>query len=175
MAKQNMGGVYANMDFPPYSYQPYPRHIVTGPHGKYEVAHSAEEESKILAKLQKDQDDAPAEPVHFVADPEKEILISRARELQVPFNSLWSKAKLKKLVEQAEADTDVDSLPAEDLERKKLITSITAEDVEEEEAAESAEDYKETLIAKARNLGINANKLWGIPRLKASIAEKQVR
>lgn len=173
MAKQNFGGVYANMEFPPYTYQPYPRHIHTGPHGQYEVANSEEEETQIRARLQKDHDDAPAAPVPYVADPAKEILISRARELGVPFNALWSKAKLQKTVDEAEAA--VDDLPPEELPKVKKMVEAAPEDEDVEDSEEdqfnSPEDYKDHLIAEANSLGIKANKLWGIPRLKSSIAE----
>lgn len=159
MAKPHTGGVYANMDFPPYVYQPYPRHVPTGPHGKYEVANSEAEEAAILGKLQKDQDDAPAVMAPHVADPEKEILISRARELGVPFNSKWSKMKLQLLVNEAEAA--VDDLPPEEEPTKRKGKSV--EDVEE--------GLKDHLIEQAKALGIPANKLWGIPRLRSSISE----
>lgn len=159
MAKQNLGGVYANMEFAPYTYQEYPKHVPIGPNGKYEVALNAAEEERILSKMQKYDDDAPAETVAYVPDPDKEILISRAAELGIPINRKWSKAKIQTLVEGAE--DDVDSLPAE------------SEKTEDEEALSNTtpEELKESLIAKAKSLGIPANKLWGIPRLKASIAE----
>lgn len=143
MAKQNYGGVYANMEFPPYEFREYPKHVVTGPFGQYEVANNETEETVIRAKLQKDHDDAPAVAAPMVADPAKEILISRAREIGVPFNPMWSKVKLDAVVKAAEAE--LDNLPPE-------------------------EDDKDALIARANALGIKATKLWGIPRLKQDIA-----
>lgn len=150
MAKQNFGGVYANMDFPPYVWVEYPKHLIVGPHGKYEIVNSKEEEAKLRERIQSDEDAAPAEYVPYVPDPEKEILLSRARELGLPFNSKWSKTKLLSIVEEAEAETD--NLPAE-------VDQITSPDM-----------YKEKLIAEARSLGIQATKLWGIPRLESHIA-----
>lgn len=148
MAKQNLGGVYANMDFPPYEYREYPKHIRTGPYGRYEVANNAAEEEKILAKLKQDNDDAPAIMAPLIADPEKEILISRARELGIAFNSQWSKAKLTLVVQAAEKE--IDNLPPE------------------EEL-----DEKAKLYAEAKSLGLKAQgmHLWKIERLKAAIAE----
>lgn len=164
MAKQQYGGVYANMPFKPYVYMEYPKHISTGKHGQYEIANDPEEEKTILARLQKDEDDAPAIVAPHTADHEKDILISRATELGVAFNPKWSKAKLLKIVEQAEEDAD--NLPAIAVGNKKMKTAL-AEDGEE--------PSKEALIAKAQSLGIQANKLWGIPRLKSSIAEVEAK
>lgn len=154
MAKQNYGGVYANMEFPPYVWTEYPKHVPIGG-GRYEVANNADDEAKILQRLQKDEDNAPAYIEPLVTDPAKEILISRARELGVPFNAKWSKTKLEQVVKEAE-DT-IDSLPAE---------SNKSEDTEL-----PSEELKEKLLAEAKALGIPANRLWGIPRLRASIAE----
>lgn len=149
VAKQNLGGVYANMDFPPYEYREYPKHIRTGPYGKYEVALNQEDELKILTRLKQDDDNAPAiAPAALIADPEKEILISRVRELGVAFNPQWSKAKLSKVVDEAEKE--VDNLPPE------------------EELDEKAKLYKE---AKALGLKAQGMHLWKSERLKAAIAE----
>lgn len=166
MAKQNYGGVYANMDFKPYAYTEYPKHIPTGPHGKFETANDAMEEKAILAKLQKDEDDAPAIAMPFVSDHAKDILISRATELGVAFNPKWSKMKLEQTVKQAEEDTD--NLPADVVGTRKVkpIIDMTATEIDSE-----PEISKDDLIAQAKALGIPANKLWGIPRLKSSIAE----
>lgn len=179
MAKQNMGGVYANMEFPPYEFREYPKQVNTGPHGKFTVVHTRAEEDKLRQQLQKDHDDAPAEYVPHVADPEKEILISRARELGVPFNSKWSKAKLKITVQEAEAD--VDSLPAEqpvkargpEYGNEDGDLPISSPPAEGEEDYETPEELKAALLAKAKSMGINPTgiHLWGIPRLKSAIAE----
>lgn len=172
MAKQNLGGVYANMDFPAYEWKEFPKAVTTGPHGQYVVVQSAIEESEVRSKLQKDQDDAPAIHIPYVADPEKEILISRARELGVAFNPKWSKAKLQVTVNEAERE--VDSLPAE-LPKKKSAPVITTIEPEIELHNESPEDTKARLVAEVKALGINPTgiHLWGIPRLKAAIAEAQ--
>jgi len=170
MAKQNYGGVYANMDFPPYTYVPYPRHIATGPRGEYEVAYSEEEERKIKARLQREHDNMPEEVEAFATDPEKEILISRARELNVPINKKWSKEKLKSVVSAAEAD--IDNLPPEDEDDDHIgVVSLTAPTNNNDDNAET--DDKEALLGQARDLGIKAQgmHLWGVPRLKATIAE----
>lgn len=178
MAKKNYGGVYANMEFPPYEYIPYPRHIITGPNGLYEVANSEEEEKRIKDRLRKAHDDAPAEFEAFIADPEKDILVSRARELNVPINRKWSKQKLQQVIQEAESA--IDSLPPEDQEDAKSVfaetpvidhfahiqTSLSA-------PAQIEEDDKDELVAQAKALGLPATKVWGIPRLKASIAEAQ--
>lgn len=177
MAKQNLGGVYANMDFPPYVWQEYPKHIATGPHGKYEVAQNAADEERIRAKLQKDQDDAPAEPVHLVLDPQKEILISRAHELGVAINRKWSVAKLQQVVNAAEQS--VDNLPAEGEEGQADETpndpSGTVVDMPQEPIDETPKQLKDRLLAEAKALGIEAHHLWGVPRLKAAIAEAQAK
>lgn len=155
--QHNYGGVYANLDYVKLygnkTYKEYPKHIPTGPHGKFEEARDEIEESKILAKLQKDDDDAPAEVVNYVADPEKEILISRAAELGVAINRKWSKAKIAQTIQDAE--DSIDLLPVE---------AAPAE-------PEQTEELKTELIAEAKALGIPATKLWGIPRLRATISE----
>lgn len=150
MAKQNLGGVYALMDFPPYSYQEFPKHIKVDRHGNYEIAQNAEEESKILEKI---LDSMPAETeVEVLAsDPQREFLIARAKELNVAINRKWSIAKLTAAI--SEVENSVDNLPAET----------------------PATELKDELIAKAKELGIPANKLWGIPRLKASIEEAEAK
>ena len=171
---QNLGGVYANMDFPPYTYIEYPKHITVGPHGKIEVANNIDEEKAIRSRLQKASDDAPAEIHNYVADPEKEILISRARELGVPFNAKWSKAKLQSVVDAAELE--IDNLPPEDSEAKKAAQEAAIEqqfDDEDPDPVESAEEEKTRLYEKAKSLGINEKNmhLWGASRLKSAIAE----
>lgn len=176
MAKKNYGGVYANMEFPPYEYVPYPRHIITGPNGLFEVAHSEQDEKEIKTRLRKERDEAPEESEAFAIDPEKEILISRARELSVPINRKWSKEKLGKVVRDAE--DAIDNLPPEDDQPVKQsqinLDDEPAEDFVEEPKLESTEDKAE-LIAQAKALGIPATFLWGVPRLKASIAEAQAK
>lgn len=176
MAKQNFGGVYANMDFPPYVWQEYPKYIATGVNGQHTIVYSAVEESALKNKMQKAQDDMPAEPVHYVADPEKEILISRAAELEVPINRKWSKAKLEQVVKEAEEA--IDDLPAEEAPVKNMKLAVIEEyndDQEIVEDSESPEEYKDRLINEAKALNIPANKLWGIPRLTASIAEAKAK
>lgn len=174
-ARKPYGGVYEGMDFEaiygPKEWKEFPKAVVTGPHGKSVVVQNAIEEKALRAQIQKDEDDAPAEQPVFAADPEKEILISRARELGVAFNPKWSKAKLKATVETAEAD--VDSLPAE------TKTHTPSKSLEEIAANlpplhnESIEDQKERLLDQAKAMGVkgNAMHMWGIPRLKAAIAE----
>lgn len=148
MAKQNLGGVYANMDFPPYVWQEYPKHIKTGQYGQFEIAANAQDEERILSKLQLEDDNAPAIAAPLVADPEKEILISRAVELGIAFNPKWSKAKLTTVIDIAEKE--VDNLPPE-------------EEVDE----------KAKLYAEAKSLGLKAQgmHLWKAERLKAAISE----
>ncbi len=150
--KQNLGGVYANMEFPTYEYTEFPKHVVIGPHGKYVVIHNKEEENELLAKLQQDYDDAPPETVRHVVDPAKEILISRAAELGVAINRQWSVAKLQKVIQEVEEA--VDNLPPEG----------------DSVGGKAPVENKDELIAKAKSLGIKATHLWGIPRLKAEIA-----
>lgn len=171
MAKQNYGGVYANMEFKPYVWTEYPKHITTGPNGIYETAQDAVQEQNIKERLQKDEDDAPAILSPHTSDPAKEILISRATELGVAFNSKWSKAKLEQVVAQAEEDAD--NLPADVVGTKKIIDKQKNAVISIESGEIIDEPTKEELIVQAQSLGIQANKLWGIPRLKASIAEAQ--
>lgn len=183
MAKQNLGGVYANMDFPPYVWQEYPKHISTGPYGKFETVHSKQEEMAILARLDSEFDNAPAEAVKYVPDPEKDILIARARELGVAINPKWSKAKLSVVV--SEAEEAVDNLPAElpqarERPSNKLTlgnvappqSMLPAEDPKDAQY-DSPDDLKNALYLEAKDLGINGTgmHLWGIPRLKQAIAE----
>lgn len=151
MAKQNLGGIYQNMEFTPWVFKEYPKHVPTGPYGQFAVANNAEEEHRILKRVQQDQDDAPALTMPHVRDPEKDILISRAQELQVPFNPKWSKGKLQQLVDEAEEQ--VDMLPVDE---SRLHPADFADTVAE----------KDRLIAEAKALGIPANRIWGIPRLQ---------
>jgi hypothetical protein len=174
MAKQNFGGVYANMEFPPYVWQEYPKHIITGPHGKFTTVNSKIEESELRQKLQIAHDDMPAESLVQVIDPDKEILISRAHELGVPINRKWSKAKLEAVVKAAE--DEIDNLPADEqiIERKSVVQNHDDEPAEEMESGKTEEEYKDELIAIAKQLGVkNVSRLWGIPRLKATIVEFQ--
>lgn len=173
MAKQNLGGVYANMEFPPYEFREYPKHITTGLYGQHEVVNSAQEEEALRARLQKALEDKPADAVHLVADPAKEILISRAYELGVAINRKWSNAKLAKVVKEAE--DAIDDLPPEQIGRKKSAPIEVISEPEAEEETGSADELKEYLISQAKELGIPANKLWGIPRLKTSIAEAKAK
>lgn len=170
MAKQNYGGVYANMDFPTYEYHPYPRHVIIGAGGLYEVALNEEEERKIKARLKKEREETPAEIEAFIVDPDKEILISRARELNVPINRKWSKAKLESVVKQAEEA--IDNLPPES-DDDSLAPEDTHPDLFHVPFDSGKEDDKDALLAKAKDLGIKTQgmHLWGVPRLKATIAE----
>lgn len=145
MAQRNLGGVYANMEFKTYEYQEYPKHIRTGPHGEYKVVNNSHEEEELKAKLEADQNDAPAEQIEVVSDPERDILIARAKDLGVPINKKWSIAKLKLTI--SDAESEIDDLPAEE------------------------EDSKEELLVKAKSMGINARPQWSITRLKNAIAE----
>jgi hypothetical protein len=173
------GGVYENMDFEtiygPKEWHEFPKAIPTGPDGQSTIVQNAAEEKAIRARMQKDEDDAPALQPAYVADPEKEILISRARELNVPFNPKWSKAKLTATVEAAESD--VDNLPAEAkaTPQHKSLAEI-AESLPPLHN-ESIEDQKERLLDQAKAMGIkgNAMHMWGIPRLKAAMAEHEAK
>lgn len=172
MAKQNYGGVYANMDFHPYVYTEYPKHVSTG-NGRYEVVNNEAEELKILDKLQIVNDAAPAEAIRHVADPEKDILIARAYELGVAINRKWSKQKLEQVVKTAE--DDVDSLPADETTIKPVSQVVVSQFEIPEETPPV--DEKAELLAEAKALGITPQgvHLWGIPRLKAAIAEVKAR
>lgn len=180
MAKHNYGGVYANMDFPPYEYVPYPRHIPTTD-GKYEVANSEAEEAAIKAKLKKDHDNLPALDPYFTSDPEKEILFARAKELGVPFNPKWSKAKLKNVIDTAEME--IDNLPPDSgfgdkapaFFTRDLMTPTLTDTFDKLVETPNIPDDREALVAKAKSMGINpvGIHLWGIPRLKATIAEHE--
>lgn len=169
------GGVYENMDFEqiygPKEFKEYPKFIPTGPHGQGTVVQTADEERDLRARMQKDEDDAPAYVAPLVADPEKEILISRCRELGAAFNPKWSKAKLKATVETAEAD--VDNLPAELPLQKKSKAQTHLSDEPELAEIDPETDVHATLLAEAKSIGIKAvgMHLWGIPRLKLAIAE----
>jgi hypothetical protein len=167
MAKRDYAGVYANMEFPPYQYQPYPRHVTTGPHGQYEIANNEDEERRIKSKFNSTHTESAFssadETVAPVVDHEREILISRALDLGVPINRKWSKDKLKRIVSEAEAA--VDDLPADEVQsdEDKSQPDLFEESLESED--------KDELIEQAKELGIPATRVWGVPRLKASIKE----
>lgn len=176
VARQNLGGVYANMDFPPYEFKEFPKAVPVGPHGQTTIVSTKEEENILLKKIQKDHDDAPAEVIPSVPDPEKEILISRARELGAAFNSKWSKAKLKATIDAAEME--IDNLPPEGEEENEepddgvqelSLNSLRPMD----KSYNDQEALKESLLEEAKALGLKGTgmHLWGIPRLKAAIAE----
>ena len=191
MAKQNYGGVYANMEFPPYEYREYPKHIMTGVEDKYEVVYTKDEEEKVMRRLQRAFDALPTENAAFIVkDPEKDLLIARAHELGVPINRKWSKAKLQSVL--ADAENEIDSLPPEGAAEEALARPITlVEKVDEptevkaEEAPKSApapaksdnDLIKAALIAEAKSLGLNPPglMLFGIPRLRAMIAEHKAK
>lgn len=171
MAKQNFGGVYANMDFPGYEYREFPKHIPTGPHGRYEIAANATEEEVIRKRLQAEADGFAAIPefVHHTPDPEREALVSRAAVLGVPINKLWSITKLKSTIQAAEAA--MDELPAEGAAPLKP-TVLTTPGLDEHSASGlTPEEYKDKLIEEAKSFGLSATRLWGIPRLEQTIAE----
>lgn len=166
------GGVYANIDYDklygPKKYHRYPMHIPVNSEGRYLIANNEEEEKAIRDKLQEQFDNSPAEQLPYFSDPEKDILISRARELNVPFNSKWSKAKLRAVVEQAEQD--IDALPPEIITPKGKQEIFTAAPLP---AAEDLEEDIEALRSEAKALGGKAVHLWGVPRLKQFIEENK--
>lgn len=166
MAKQNLGGVYANMDFPPYTYQEYPKHIRTGPYGKYEIANTAKDEEEIRTRLQLQHEVAVQAAEAPPPDPIRDSLIARALRGGIPINQKWSNQKIEAVIQ--EASLAMDDLPPED-------TARIAPDENEEGGGiiASEEETKDELIAHAKSLGILANKLWGIPRLRTSIAEAE--
>lgn len=176
------GGVYENYDFEkvygPREWVEYPKAIPTGtgPFDKsFKIANNAVEEAEIRAALKQEfEDNLPAEVHAHVADPEKEILISRARELGLAFNDKWSKSKLSGIISNAEAD--VDNLPAELPAPKaepKMPTSLLGLPAHDEEN----EDVHTKLLDEAKRLGIKERNmhLWGVARLKAAIAEEKVK
>lgn len=156
MAKQNLGGVYANMEFAPYSFQEYPKHVQTGPWGKYEIARDTKEEQEILArvnqKFEAHQDAQARDEAEALLDPHHESLVAKARMLGVPFNSKWSTPKLQIVINEAEKSMD---------------------DLPPEENISDVRHNQDELIARAKSLGIPATRLWGIPRLLREIAEKE--
>jgi hypothetical protein len=157
MARANRpyGGVYENMDFGTYAYQEYPKHIKTGDHGKYEVALNAEEEATIRARLDFKKEVITAKQEALGPDIEKEKLILRCEDLDIPINRKWSVEKLHMLIRQAESS--IDALPAEPASIEKV-------------EGRNGPRHKE-LLEEAKTLGINVNHLWGIPRLEAAIAK----
>lgn len=164
MAKKNYGGVYANMEFPPYIYQEYPKHIASNPYGKYEVANNPDEEKEIRTRLKLNNEErAVVQMAATVAalDPEHENLLNRARLMGIPFNRKWSNEKLCSVI--AEAVKESDNLPPEE----------NTEESSNPEVEETEEEDKDELIARAKTLGINANKVWGVPRIKREIAEAE--
>jgi hypothetical protein len=174
MVRKPYGGVYENMDFAniygPYSFQEYPKHVPIGPDGKYAIANSREEEDAIVARLNL-LDNLPPEPAPLVSDPEKEILISRARELGVPINTKWSKQKIKATI--ATIEEDVDELPVEE-------ANVGEQEVyqsPQHAAVVSASTEKSALLAEARSVGVYDSHMhvWGVPRLKAAIAEAKAK
>lgn len=175
MAKQNYGGVYANMDFGTYEFREYPKHIKTGKYGQFVEVHNKEEEIAILGDIEKKQ--AATQIPDASIDHEKEALISKARKMGIPINALWSKSKLEKTIQQAEEE--LDNLPAEgdEVETSKVLeisTPTLASASSSIPDGLTEEQYKDQLIATAKELGFkSASRLWGIARLKASIAEAE--
>lgn len=159
---KNNGGVYANMDFPPYEHREYPKHVITGPYGKYEIVHNREEEIKLKGVLEQNEIVSSLEAPH---DPEKDALIAKARFLGAPINRLWSNAKIQSVIAQAE--TAVDNLPPDE---------EVADDEPEETAPPTIDelDDLQQLVAKAKELGIKSARIaWGAERLKARIAQTE--
>jgi hypothetical protein len=172
MAKQNYGGVYANMEFPPYEFREFPKHISTGHKDRagksiFEIANTAEEELAIKKRIQTFLDNAPAEASFSEQDPEREQLAQRAKELNVPINRKWSIKKLQAVIASAEDSVD-DLPPEENLAPDEIVSDEPV--VEIATASDHLENEKDKLIAEAKSLGIAANKLWGIPRLRSEIA-----
>jgi hypothetical protein len=175
MAYKNTGGVYANMEFPPYEFREYPKLIPTGPHGAYQIVSSQREENELLDSLGVAREKALAAKAHGPVDPQKEILIARASELGVPINKQWSMLKLQAVISAAEAA--VDELPPEGEEIEERIHNklIAAADEKVEEIS-NFEDDKTELVARAKELGISsASRIWGVPRLKSAIAEAEAK
>lgn len=181
-ANANFGGVYANMDFEPYQYREFPKHIPTGTHGEYAVALNPREEANIRARVQEEADaEAAQEQGHTAMDPQKEILFGRAKELGIPFNRKWSISKLQELIITAEAA--IDELPAEENlpvvqvvkePANKLINFATTIDPGVKTTVstpEESEEDKDLLIEEARDLGLPATRVWGVAKLKAEIAK----
>lgn len=151
MAKaRSFGGVYENMDFAPYVFQEYPKHIKTGDHGRFEVALNAEEEAEIRSRIEFKNEVITAKQEALGPDKEKEKLILRCEELDIPINRKWSSQKLYDLIREAESA--IDALPPEP---SLLDTRGT--------------DEHKALLEEARALGINVHHAWGTPRLKAAI------
>ncbi len=169
MAKANLGGIYAAMDFPPYEYREYPKHIVIGPHGQYKTAQNSKEEAEIKSQLSQDfvaeQIAAAAPP----SDPYHEDLILKARSLQIPFNSRWSNTKLAAVIKEAEEAQD--NLPAEENVPTTLAIAGQLKSQSDDEAG--SEDY-DALTTKARSLGVNVNRVWGLPRLRREIEQAEL-
>jgi hypothetical protein len=170
-------GVYENYDwekvYGPKQWVEYPKAIPTGPHGQFKVVQNAEEEKVIRAALQEIHDNTPPYQEPHVADNEKDVLISRARELKIPINTQWSKKKLLQVI--ADKEAEVDDLPPEDLvDPKPLIAPILAQ---ADETENENEDLHTTLLNQAKHMGIHERNmhLWGVPRLKAAIAEEKAK
>lgn len=181
-ARRPYEGVYATIDFPPYEYQEFPKYIATGMHGKFEIAYTQEEELEIRTRNQLQSNVISAGRQFSQTDPERELLAGRAAELGVPINRKWSIAKLKQVI--MDAEKSIDDLPAD--EGLQATPQINVDDLPPDENEHVKQEVppalvvdqarlKDDLIAKARSMGINANKLWGIPRLKATIAEAEQR
>lgn len=184
-AQKPYGGVYENYDFEkvygPREWVEYPKAIPTGTtqfDKSFKIANNKAEEDDIRAKFnQQIEDSLPAEQHAYVADPEKEILISRARELKIPLNEKWSKSKLQGLISQAEAD--VDALPVEIEPSKEQIKDAKLSLLGHSHISqdEENEDVHSKLLNEAKSLGIKERNmhLWGVPRLKAAIAEEKAK
>ncbi len=172
MAQRNYGGVYANMNFPHYEFQEYPKHVITGSKGQFVVVNNKKEEDELRAKLASIAPEIITEDA--MVDPEKELLFGRAKELGVPFNRMWSKTKLQKVIDEAELSFD--NLPAEgEIPGGTFLAKYPeAPSPDADPTVEVDEDaLKLELIAQAKALGINATRLWGIPKIRAAIAEVQ--
>jgi hypothetical protein len=169
-------GVYANMDFPVYEYREYPKHVKIEPHG-FKVVNSKEEEDQLLQtlgrrneKMKQDIEGMGGE----TRDPERDFLLRRARELNIPVNKLWSTFKFRGLVQKAE--DELDKLPAEQIDDNLPATgegtaeiSVDLSKISEKEQT----DLKKSLLEKAHVLGIPATDSWSITRLQNYISEAE--
>lgn len=184
-AKRPYGGVYENMDFPTYEFTEYPKHVPSGAHGKYEIAHTAEEEAEISARVGYKQEVIAQEQRELGPDPQRERLILRARELDVPINRKWSLYKISSLIKEAEES--LDALPAEPIDyhtsnsakvAKPTLVAAKIVDPDDEPAENEEPSKKEVhsqLFKEAKALGIECHHVWGIPRLQSAIAEHKLK
>lgn len=137
-----------------YTFREYPKWVT--PHGKKPlIVRSAHEERDVMGEPAPQTD--TAEPVQEVKTVEIELPAEAAPAIEEPASELTADEPVEAVAAGVEA--------AQEPESKQGPAEASTE--------EAPEDEKDALIAQARALGANANKSWGVAKLKETIARMQ--